>query len=139
MAREVARLVRDQKFESNCLVTTFNYDALLGMKRDDPDLRTGLIIAHALGDVSRLEVDALSVRADWLADETLRAAHSAGKEVHVWTVNDARRMGLLIKRGVNNIITDDPDLAIRVRDEWENLTGTERLLLTSRLLLGLDP
>ena len=27
----------------------------------------------------------------------------------------------------------------RVRDEWANLTGTQRLLLASRLLLGLDP
>jgi hypothetical protein len=40
---------------------------------------------------------------------------------------------------VDNIITDDPDLLIRVRGEWASLTGAERLLLASRLLLGLDP
>jgi hypothetical protein len=45
----------------------------------------------------------------------------------------------LMQRGVNNIITDDPDLLFQVRDEWAGLTGSERLLLTSRLLLGLDP
>jgi hypothetical protein len=44
-----------------------------------------------------------------------------------------------IKRGVNNIITSDPDLAIRVRDEWADLNGIERLVIASRLLLGLDP
>jgi glycerophosphoryl diester phosphodiesterase len=51
LARDVARLVREQDFESDCLVTSFNYDALLEVKRHNPRLRTGLIVAHALGDV----------------------------------------------------------------------------------------
>ena len=86
-----------------------------------------------------MEVEALSVRADWLSDGVLRAAHRRGQEVHVWTVNDAPQMSRLMKRGVDNVITDDPDLAIRVRDDWSNVTGSQRLLLASRLLLGLDP
>ena len=48
-------------------------------------------------------------------------------------------MTRLMKRGVDNIITSDPDLAVRTRDEWASLTGAERLVLASRLLLGLDP
>jgi glycerophosphoryl diester phosphodiesterase len=134
-----ARLLRAQRFEPHCLVTSFNYDAIRELKRQDPSLRTGIIVAHALGNVSRLEVDALSVRADWLTDEVLRAAHRQGKEVHVWTVNDAGQMIRLMKRGVDNILTSDPDMAVRVRDEWASLTGPERLVLASRLLLGLEP
>ena len=42
-------------------------------------------------------------------------------------------------RGVDNITTNDPDLRIRIRDEWNNMTGTECLLLSSHLLLGLNP
>jgi glycerophosphoryl diester phosphodiesterase len=139
LAREVARLVREQDLESDCLVTSLNDDALLEVKRHNPHLRTGLIVAHALGDVSRLENEVLSVRAGGLSDDLLRAAHRLGKEVHVWTVNDARQMAQLIKRGVDGIITSDPDLAVRVRDEWASLTETERLVLASRLLLGLEP
>src|SRR5262249_17547988 len=107
--------------------------------RHNPRLRTGLIVAHALGDVSRVEVDALSVRADFLSAELLRAARRRGREVHVWTVNDPGEMTRLMKRGVDNLLTSDPDLAIRVRDDWASLTGAERLVLASRLLLGLDP
>jgi glycerophosphoryl diester phosphodiesterase len=139
LAREVARIVREQDFDADCLVTCFDYDALVEVKRYNPRLRTGLIVAGALGDVSRVEVEALSVRADFLSDELLRAAHRHGREVHVWTVNDAGRMTRLMKRGVDNIITSDPDLAIRVRDEWASRTGAERLVLASRLLLGLEP
>ncbi len=139
LARAVARLVRERHFEPDCLVTSFDYDALLEGKRESPQLRTGLIVGKALGDVSRLEVEALSVRADGLSDKRLRAAHRRGKEVHVWTVNDARQMARLMQRGVDSIITSDPDLAIRVRGEWAGLTGPERLVLSSRLLLGLEP
>jgi glycerophosphoryl diester phosphodiesterase len=135
----VADIVREQDFESDCLITSLNYDALQEARQHNPRLRTGLTVAHALGDVSRLEVDALSVRADYLSDELLRAAHRYGREVHVWTVNDAGQMMRLMKRGVDNIITTDPDLAVRVRDKWAGTTGTERLVLASRLLLGLDP
>jgi glycerophosphoryl diester phosphodiesterase len=136
---EVARILREQDFESDCLVTSLNYDALLEVKRHNPRLRTGFTVAHSVGDISRLEVDALSVRAEHLSDELLRAAYRRGLEVHVWNVNDARQMAQQIKRGVNNIITSDPDLAIRVRDEWAGMTGGERLVLAARLLLGLEP
>jgi glycerophosphoryl diester phosphodiesterase len=139
LARAVAEIVHDQGLESDCLVTSLSYDALREAKRHNPRLRTGLIVAHALGDVSRLDVDALSVRADFLSNDLLRAAHRLGREVHVWTVNDARQMTRLMQRGVDNIITSDPDLAVRVRGKWDGLTGPERLVLASRLLLGLEP
>ena len=136
---EIVKLIQESNFEAYCIVTTFKYDALLELKRLNPRLKTGLIVAHALGDISRLDVDLFSVRANWLTDDVIRAAHRQGKEIHVWTVNEAAEMYRLIKRGVNNIITDDPDLLIRVRRDWNNLTGAERLVLASRLLLGVDP
>jgi glycerophosphoryl diester phosphodiesterase len=138
LAAAVAALVREHGFESDCLITSFSYDALLEAKRIDPGLRAGLIIALALGDVSRLKLEALSVRAESLTDEMIAAAHRAGQEVHVWTVNNPRQMDRLIKRGVDNIITDQPDVLIRVRDEWARLTWSERLLLAARLILGID-
>jgi glycerophosphoryl diester phosphodiesterase len=138
LSQKVAELLREQEFEHECIITSMNYDALLDAKRRNPRLRTGLIIAHALGDVNQLEVDVLSVRADFLSDELIRSSHRNGRQVHVWTVNDRSQMIRLMKRGVNNIITSDPDLAVEARDEWASRTGTERLVLASRLLLGLD-
>jgi glycerophosphoryl diester phosphodiesterase len=136
---KVADIIREHEYEAHCLITSLNYDVLRDVKRHDPKLRTGLTIAQALGNISRLEVDALSVRADFLTDDMLRAAHRLGREVHVWTINDAGQMIRMMKRGVDNVITSDPDMAIRVRSEWSNMPATERLVLASRILLGLDP
>jgi glycerophosphoryl diester phosphodiesterase len=137
LAQAVAALIQDQKLESECLITSLSYEALRAAKRHDPHLRTGLIVAYAFGDLSRLDVDALCVRKDFLSDQLLRSAHRQGREVHVWTVNDQAQMIGLMKRGVDNIITRDPDLGIRARQDWADRTGTERFVIASRLLLGL--
>jgi glycerophosphoryl diester phosphodiesterase len=48
----------------------------------------------------------------------LRAVHRAALAVQVWTVNDERDMWRLLDWGVDGLISDRPDLAVRVRDAW---------------------
>jgi glycerophosphoryl diester phosphodiesterase len=45
--------------------------------------------------------------------EYVADAHAAGKEVHVWTVNDARDMDLVRDLGVDVIVTDHPRRLLR--------------------------
>jgi glycerophosphoryl diester phosphodiesterase len=139
LAPAVAKLVREQQFKDQCVATSFEYDALLQAREACPDLRTGLIIAQSLGEISRLQVQLLSVRADHITDNTLRRAHLNQQEVHAWTVNDPRQMLHLMQRGVDNIMSSDPDLAIQVRNEWADKPYAERLLTSARLWLGLSP
>jgi glycerophosphoryl diester phosphodiesterase len=40
--------------------------------------------------------------------ESLTAAHRAGVEVHVWTINEVAEMRALLARGVDGILTDYP-------------------------------
>lgn len=44
----------------------------------------------------------------------VQAAHARGVDVHVWTVNDEATMRDLVAMGVDGIITDRPDRALRV-------------------------
>jgi glycerophosphoryl diester phosphodiesterase len=45
------------------------------------------------------------------------AAHRAGKQVHVWTVDDPGDMRRLLDMGVDGIVTDRPDLLDQVLGE----------------------
>jgi glycerophosphoryl diester phosphodiesterase len=49
------------------------------------------------------------------------AAHAAGVQVHVWTVNSSEEMTRLLDMGVDGLITDRPDLLKDLmigRGEW---------------------
>ncbi len=132
----VAELIREKQFEDECIVMSLTQDAVEELRRIHPKLRTGLIVAQALGNIGREEVDVLSVRAEHLTDPVLRMARRYSREVHVWTLERPQQVLQQIQRGVDNVITKDPDMAIRVREEWSELSDKEQLAAALRLLLG---
>lgn len=137
LAHAVAREVLQHDFTQRALITSFNYDALQTVRQQNPQQRVGLIVAHSIGDLGHLEVDALSVRADHLSAAILHSAQRLHREVHVWSVNERAAMSRWIWEGVDNLITSDPDLAVEVRRQWTESSEGERLLQASRILLGI--
>jgi glycerophosphoryl diester phosphodiesterase len=106
----VVELLRQERCLDHCLITSMDYGAVTEVKRLEPRLRTGLILTAPAEDLDALEVDVLSVPLDGITPELVRSAHGAGKQIHVWTVNQPEDMRRMIEWGVDNIITDKPDV-----------------------------
>lgn len=68
--------------------------------------------ARALRDIDALQIPERRGALRVLTPALLRAAHSAGVEVHVWTVNDTDDMSRLVSLGVDGIVTDRADRAL---------------------------
>lgn len=129
LSKNVVDLVKQAGFLEQSVFTSLDYQGLLDAKEADPSVKTGLIVTAALGDVTRLNVDFLSVSAASVNRNLLSRARDAGMEVHVWTVNEIPQMNAMIGLGVDSIITDVPALLVEVAETRQSLTKVEKALL----------
>jgi glycerophosphoryl diester phosphodiesterase len=139
LAEKVGNIIQRNGFASDCVVSSLNFPALTEIKRAFPELTTGFIVLQAVGNLSRMEADFLSISAARATPRLVRDAHRRGREVHVWTVNDLSNALSMIEMGVDNIITDEP-LDIRsLLEEWNELSDSEKIALMLRnLIVGLE-
>ncbi|MEM7144719.1 MAG: glycerophosphodiester phosphodiesterase family protein, partial [Verrucomicrobiota bacterium] len=128
MGKDVAALVREKGFEEECVITSLSYDGVMAVREEDPELRTGLIVTASVGDLTRLDVDVLSVSARAVSRELIDRARRAEMEVHVWTVNQAGDMNTMINLGVDNIMTDRPAVLVELLEERAGMSKAERAM-----------
>jgi glycerophosphoryl diester phosphodiesterase len=135
LARTVGQIIAEKDFGNRCVVTSLDATGLREMKRLSPNLKTGLIVFRAVGNLVQADTDFFSLSAGAVAGQFVRRAHRAGKSVHVWTVNDVQNTLTMVETGVDNIITDNPVLIREVLREWTALPYAEKFAIGLRRLL----
>ncbi len=63
-----------------------------------------------LASAQALQIPVKHGRKVLVSAETVKAAHEAGVEVHVWTVNQEREAARLLELGVDGIMSDDSEM-----------------------------
>ena len=139
LAPAVVELLVREDFIDQVVITSLDYAALKQVRSIEPRLKTGHIVTAAVGDVLRTEADFLSLNSAKATSSLVRRARAGGKDVAAWTVNDPEVMLRMIERGVDNIITDDPALLVRVMRERAALGKAEILGLRLRVLFDKPP
>jgi glycerophosphoryl diester phosphodiesterase len=134
LAPAVIELLRRENFFDQVVITSLDHAALRQVESIEPALRTGLIVTAAVGNVVRTDTDFVSLNSARATSDLVRRARAAGKEVHVWTVNNPEVMLRMIERSVDNVITDDPATLARVMRERQGLSTAEQLGLGLRIL-----
>jgi len=139
LEQRVVDLVEAHDMQDDIRIISLEAAGLKKVKRLRPDWTVGLLTAVAAGDLTRADVNVLAVKDSLAKASFIRSAHRRDKEVLVWTLNDRTSMTLMIARGVDGIITDDPGLARTVLGEQSNVNLAERLLLRLADFLGRTP
>lgn len=137
LEQKVIDLVERFEMQKQIVIMSLEAKGIAKVKRLRPDWTCGLLTAVAAGDLTRAKVDFLAVNTSLATPAFIQSAHRSGKDVYVWTVNDADTMSAMISRGVDNLITDDPALARRVLTERAELSPVERLSVELAYFLGL--
>ncbi|MFV0633001.1 glycerophosphodiester phosphodiesterase [Demequina sp.] len=81
----------------------------------------GVNASTTLGDVDALQIPWRKGPAPLIGRRHVEAAHAAGREVHIWTVNRRDHMEHLLDLGVDGLITDRADLLKELlieRGQW---------------------
>jgi glycerophosphoryl diester phosphodiesterase len=130
LASECCRLVAECSIRDRVIVECFNLQALETVKALDPEMRTAALFEptlsspHPLLVGQRLIDRAMSIGAEEIAlhyrlagDRLIKKAKLAGLKVVVWTVDDPAWVGRAQRTGIDALITNDPALMRRRRDE----------------------
>jgi glycerophosphoryl diester phosphodiesterase len=121
------RLLRETGFEGPVIASSFNWLSIERVREIAPYLTTGfitsalidpwaaLVYARARGHGLILpQAPAIFESGQPFID----AAHEAGVRIGAWTVDDAEAVESLFALGVDAIITNDPAMAVPIRDRF---------------------
>lgn len=139
LEQRVIELVESHQMTDEVIFMSLKNDAVAKMKSLRPQWKTGLLLSVSFGDLANLQADFLAINARFASRSLIRRAHALEKDVYVWTVNDPVTMAVMIGRGVDGLITDQPALARQVLAQRSELNAAERLMLEFAEIFGITP
>ncbi|MGM0767264.1 MAG: glycerophosphodiester phosphodiesterase family protein [Pseudomonadota bacterium] len=127
LARAVVDLLKEKNFVKGTIVAAADWTTLQEVKRLEPELKTTLLAQFVMGPLWDDNYDVLGLRMNRATPAAVARAHRAGNELHVWTVNQPAAMSRFIDMGVDNIITDRPELLSELLRQRATLSDAELL------------
>lgn len=109
LTKKVVSLIEKNNEENQCIITSFDYDALVYAKQLNPNIRTSFLLKSKVKDIRLKDIDIFSVDRHFVSEKLVKDIHKNNKKIHVWTVNDVNEMKKLKSFGVDYIITDNVD------------------------------
>lgn len=110
--KSVVDVVKAAGIEKDCVITSQVYEVLENVKKYDSSITTVYVMTLAYGDINKLKAaDHFSVEATNATPELIASVHREGKQLYVWTVNTRESIIKMAELNVDNIITDDIELA----------------------------
>jgi len=129
LEQSVVDIVEQAGMANQVIAMSLSHGGIQTLHSLRPEWTVGLLSSVSVGRLAALDVDFLALNGRAATRHMIRQAHQHGKQVMVWTVNDAITMASMIGRGADALITDEPALAVSVLDEYGQLEPAQRLLI----------
>ncbi len=119
--KEVLALVMERRMIPDITISSFLHGTLIATRNLDTEVFTAVLVTKLRNDmisyVNELDANALNPDHKTVTLDLVNDAHTNNILVFPWTVNDSSRMQDLYSMGVDGIITNFPDIAIKVLQE----------------------
>ncbi len=115
---EVLEIVQRTGMLNNVIISSFFHATLTVLKESNEQVSTAMLLNASREELFQyaldFRVDAINPQHNLVTPELIKGAHQTGLLVYPWTVNEQHRMIDLFSMGVDGLITDYPDRAVRV-------------------------
>ena len=107
-------------------VQSFNFGSMKTYKKVQPEMPVGLLGKPAYSDLDAYTwADQINPSHGSFDAAYVARVHKLGMDIHSWTVNDAATMRTVLDRGVDGIITNNPDVLREVIAGRRTATGLD--------------
>lgn len=124
--KKVLELIQEFDLADRIIISSFNYYSVMRFKELMPSMPCGFLEESWLLDfceyTKKYGIEYIHPEFHMITEEFAKEAKESGIGLNTWTVNTREDMEDLIKKGVNSLITNHPDLCKEVIEELE---GTE--------------
>jgi len=113
--KQVLAVVRENGLQKNVIIVSFIEEALGKVRELDKEVETGLIyVKHKNPIKAALDLEASYLLPLYRFTHTanVKKAHENGLKVIVWTINKPEEVIEYIKKGVDGIASDKPDILL---------------------------
>jgi glycerophosphoryl diester phosphodiesterase len=136
LEQRVVDIVEQQGMANDVAIMSLRYAGIQKIRSLRPDWTCGFLSATAIGNLASLDVDFLAVARGLATPGFVHRSQEQGKQVFVWTINDAVTLSRMMSLGVDGVITDEPALAREVIADRADLNPAERLMMHTAMLFG---
>lgn len=108
----IIQILKDADYIDDSYVASQVYSVLENVKRIDASIKTIYVASVFYGNIDAFPyADDFSLEASNISKGLVRKAHKESKKVYAWTLNTEENMKKMINLNVDNLITDDVELA----------------------------
>lgn len=125
LEEKVMELTKKMGLLERVIYSSFNHYSVMKLKVLDPSVKTGFLYEDGYLDMpeyaKKYHVEALHPALYNLQyPDFIKDCKSREIDIRVWTVNKEEDMKMLCENGINGIITNYPDIARKVVDEYHS-------------------
>jgi glycerophosphoryl diester phosphodiesterase len=135
LARRVIAILRELEMLDEVVLSSLDANILRQVRQIDPTIRTGFIVATGVGRRAAVDVDFFAINGRLATPGLIRRLADHGRKVHVWGLYGEDSMVTAILDGADNLIVDDPRLAIETKQWVRELSAPEQALWRLRKAL----
>jgi glycerophosphoryl diester phosphodiesterase len=114
---ETLRSLQEHPYAQNILFSSFHHGCLTYLRERDSQARIGLLFEQTPVDAwyvaNHLQASSIHLNHRFATPDLMKACHDRGFQVCVWTVDEPSEIERFTVQGVDILITNTPDRALR--------------------------